>query len=135
MLDTREAAFLYAVVGSSALHAVAEGCSQGRLVSCVCENSPRRRTQPLPVDRSTLPGSVSDNGTSSSVQQEWTWRGCMGSVVFSYTKSKQFMDVNQKDLKTMIQAHNYEAGRLVSLLIHFHHHHHHVYCIEIMNNH
>jgi len=122
--DTRETSFLYAIVGAGAVQAVAEGCSHGRLLSCSCGNTDALRTPPLrrppPGGSPSYPGSVADNAVSSGTAGDWTWAGCMDDVAFAYVKSKQFIDVEPdtgrgSDFRTMLQSHNYEAGRLVSL--------------------
>jgi len=128
VIDTRETSFLYAIVGAGALQAVAEGCSQGGLLSCSCGNTYDRPAHPVrrPPPGGSRPflGSVSDNDATSKAVDEWTWGGCMDDVAFAYAKSKQFIDVERdarkgSDFRTMLQTHNYEAGRLVRFIIFF----------------
>jgi len=122
--DTRETSFLYAIVGAGALQAVAEGCSQGHLLSCSCRNiysRPAPLRQPPPGGSPSFPGSVVHNDASSKTADDWTWGGCVDDVAFAYTKSKQFVDVEPNarrgnDFRTMLQSHNYEAGRLVRFI-------------------
>jgi len=116
--DTREVSFLHAIVGAGAVHAVAEGCSHGRLLSCSCGNiieHPASIRRPPPGGGPPFPG----NGVSSETEKDWAWGGCIDDVAFAYAKSKQFIDVERNphdgnDFRVMLQTHNYEAGRLVS---------------------
>ena len=120
--DTRETSFLYAAVGAAAIQAVADGCSHGRLLSCSCGNTDGHRAalrRPPPGGSPLFAGSVTGNGGSSDTAADWVWGGCMDDVAFAYAKSKQFIDVEPNarrgsDFRTMLQSHNYEAGRLVS---------------------
>lgn len=121
MSDTRETSFLYAIVGAGALQAVAEGCSQGRLLSCSCRNTYGHGPpilRPPPGGSPPFPGSVTENDVLSRVAEDWRWGGCLDDVAFAYAKSKEFIDVERNahrgsDFRTMIHSHNYEAGRLV----------------------
>ena len=120
--DTRETSFLYAIVGTGALQAVAEGCSQGHLLSCSCRDTYKR---PAPPRQPPPGGSVNHNDASSKAAEDWTWGGCVDDVAFAYTKSKQFVDVERNtrtgsDFRAMLQSHNYEAGRLVRVVYFIH---------------
>ena len=123
MTDTREASFLYAIVAAGALHAVADGCSKGRLPSCSCVNASRRPAafrRPPPGGVRASPGG--GGGGSPVDLEDWTWGGCTDDVAFAYAKSKQFIDVapnarRGSHFRTMLRSHNYEAGRLVRFAV------------------
>ncbi|XP_078390788.1 protein Wnt-6-like isoform X1 [Cetorhinus maximus] len=102
--DIRETAFVYAITSAGVAYAVTQACSMGELLQCGCENTPSRAPTPHP------PAS----GTQAAA---WEWGGCGDDVEFGYDKSKQFMDAERKkgqsDIKSLIDLHNNEAGRLM----------------------
>ena len=104
--DIRETAFVYAITAAGVTHTVTQACSMGDLLQCGCEAT-RSRAPPRPP---AVPG-----GTTEGVK--WEWGGCGDDVEFGYEKSKQFMDAKRKkgksDIRTLIDLHNNEAGRLV----------------------
>lgn len=105
--DIRETAFVYAITAAGVAHAVTQACSMGELLQCGCEAT-RSRAPPRP------PGGAGGDGV------KWEWGGCGDDVEFGYEKSKQFMDAKRKkgksDIRTLIDLHNNEAGRLVCLM-------------------
>lgn len=135
--DTPEAAYVHAVIGAGALHAVAEACSRGQLVECTCDRSAISRAAgmrpllPSPSVRSpsttTTGGEVGKADELSQTSGDFLWGGCTDDVGFAYEETKKFMEVDQNtnskgnDFRAMIQKHNREAGRLVSAVkkIHF----------------
>lgn len=104
IVDIRETAFVYAITAAGVTHAVTQACSMGDLLQCGCEAT-RNRAPPRP------PLSTSGDGV------KWEWGGCGDDVEFGYEKSKQFMDAKRRrgksDIRTLIDLHNNEAGRLV----------------------
>lgn len=104
--DIRETAFVYAITAAGVTHAVTQACSMGDLLQCGCEAT-RNRAPPKPPSSS----SSSEDGV------KWEWGGCGDDVEFGYEKSKQFMDAKRRrgksDIRTLIDLHNNEAGRLV----------------------
>ncbi|XP_024244605.1 protein Wnt-6-like [Oncorhynchus nerka] len=104
--DIRETAFVYAITAAGVTHAVTQACSMGELLQCGCEAT-RSRAPPRPASFST---------TTSVEGVKWEWGGCGDDVEFGYEKSKQFMDAKRKkgksDIRTLIDLHNNEAGRL-----------------------
>ncbi|KAG6930233.1 wingless-type MMTV integration site family, member 6, partial [Chelydra serpentina] len=101
--DIRETAFVYAITAAGVSHAVTQACSMGELLQCSCEVT-RSRAPPLPT---------AGPGAEASA---WEWGGCGDDVEFGYEKSRQFMDAKRKkgksDIRTLIDLHNNEAGRL-----------------------
>lgn len=104
-VDIRETAFVYAITAAGVTHAVTQACSMGDLLQCGCEAT-RNRAPPRPPSSS-----------SSGDGVKWEWGGCGDDVEFGYEKSKQFMDAKRRrgksDIRTLIDLHNNEAGRLV----------------------
>uniref|UniRef100_UPI00398EA6D2 protein Wnt-6-like n=1 Tax=Pristiophorus japonicus TaxID=55135 RepID=UPI00398EA6D2 len=101
--DIRETAFVYAITSAGVAYAVTQACSMGELLQCGCENTLRRAAVP--------PAAGPGAGAAT-----WEWGGCGDDVEFGYDKSKQFMDAESKkaqsDIKSLIDLHNNEAGRL-----------------------
>ncbi|XP_070569794.1 protein Wnt-6-like [Ptychodera flava] len=94
MQDIRETAFVCAVTSAGVTYAVTQACSMGELLQCGCDNS--------------MVGQISSNGS-------WEWGGCADNIEFGYQKSKEFMDAQDRrrsDVKTLVNLHNNEAGRL-----------------------
>ncbi|KAJ8019583.1 Protein Wnt-6 [Holothuria leucospilota] len=103
--DTRETAFLNAMTSAGATYSVTQACSMGDLVQCGCADRPRKKK---------------NHGTSEDKNDDlegtWEWGGCDDNIEFGYSKSKEFMDAQQKkrnDIRTLITLHNNEAGRTV----------------------
>lgn len=77
----------------------------GELLQCGCEAT-RNKAPPRPP-----------SSTSSGDGVKWEWGGCGDDVEFGYEMSKKFMDAKKRrgksDIRTLINLHNNEAGRLV----------------------
>ena len=94
----RETAFIYALTSAALVHTIARACSEGSIYTCTCGRRTRRRT---PDDR------------------DWEWGGCSDNADFGHRFSRNFIDAVEKgrDLRYMMNLHNNEAGRLVSLQV------------------
>ena len=81
----------------------------GDLLQCGCADKPEGEIPP-PVVTNSVPGSGADGA--------WEWGGCGDDIEYGYTKSKEFMDINERrpsDINALVTLHNNEAGRLVSI--------------------
>ncbi|KAI2660540.1 Protein Wnt-6 [Labeo rohita] len=109
--DIRETAFVYAITAAGVTHAVTQACSMGELLQCGCEATRSRGPPPR----------LASIGPAEGVK--WEWGGCGDDVEFGYEKSKQFMDARRRkgksDIRTLIDLHNNEAGRLNSKEVRF----------------
>lgn len=128
--DTKEAAFVRAIVSTGPIYSIVEACSRGSLDRCGCKTAhgrihykPRRHT-----DKHNLSSSSSSQDgervfhllkSHQYEQVSWNWRGCESNIGFAYRISKSFMDEPERrfgrDFKSDVHLHNYEAGRLASL--------------------
>ncbi len=97
--DTREAGFVNAITSAGAVYSITQACTMGLLMECSCDYGRQSKD-------------VSTDG-------QWEWGGCGDDVRYGYLKSKDFMDSVKKkrrkrtDLRTKLNLHNNEAGRLV----------------------
>lgn len=94
----RETAFIYALMSAAVTHSVSRACSEGAIESCTCDYSQR--------------------GPSGA---DWEWGGCSDNIQFGVKFSREFVDAGEKgrDIRYMMNLHNNEAGRVVSLKIKF----------------
>ena len=107
--DTRETAFANAITSAGAAYTLTQACSMGDLLQCGCADKPIDELPP-PVVTNSVPGSAPDGA--------WEWGGCGDDIEYGYSKSKEFMDINERrpsDINALVTLHNNEAGRLVSI--------------------
>ncbi|ODM95642.1 Protein Wnt-6 [Orchesella cincta] len=91
--DTRETAFVHAVISAGVTYAVTQACSSGQIQDCPCDR--------------TLNGKSAD-GT-------WEWGGCGDNVHIGYERSKDILDIKYRrrsDIRSLLLLHNNEAGRM-----------------------
>lgn len=111
---------MFAVTAAGASHAVTQACSMGELLQCGCQ-APRGRAPPHPPGLPGTPGPPGLSGPTASPDGSaaWEWGGCGDDVDFGDEKSRLFMDARHKrgrgDIRALVQLHNNEAGRLVSM--------------------
>uniref|UniRef100_A0A8C4R7Q3 Protein Wnt n=1 Tax=Eptatretus burgeri TaxID=7764 RepID=A0A8C4R7Q3_EPTBU len=118
--DVRETAFVNAITSAGVTFAVTKACSLGELPQCGCED-PRGRQRPngflhTPVVANTRVVAEAGGVQGVPVQDVWEWGGCGDDVAFGFKKSRIYLDRRRwrgaGDLKTLIDLHNNEAGRL-----------------------
>ncbi|KAF7711269.1 hypothetical protein HF521_000280 [Silurus meridionalis] len=104
----QETAFVNGIMAAGVLHAVTRACSQGELLQCGCvsikSSSGSPNEQAIVRSNPALP------------DQRWEWGGCGDDVDFGDKISRQFMDTRKRkaksDIRSLIDLHNNEAGRL-----------------------
>lgn len=81
-------------MSAAVTHSVSRACSEGAIESCTCDYSQR--------------------GPSGA---DWEWGGCSDNIQFGVKFSREFVDAGEKgrDIRYMMNLHNNEAGRVVSL--------------------
>ena len=100
---SRETAFVNAISAAGVVHTLSRACREGNLEACSC--STRRRPR--------------------SLDRDWIWGGCGDNVDYGYEFTKVFVDEREKERnhprysrglqRTLMNLHNNEAGRLVSI--------------------
>lgn len=94
LLGFRETAFIYAITTAAVTHSVARACSEGSISTCSC------------ADRNKGPSG-----------DDWEWGGCSDNAVYGHRFARKFVDSGErgKDSRNLMNIHNNEAGRRVSL--------------------
>lgn len=79
-------------------HSIARACAEGSINNCTCYYDHKE-----------------DSG------KDWEWGGCSDNAKFGHKFSRKFADVIEKgrDFRFMMNLHNNEAGRVVSVLADF----------------
>lgn len=99
------------ITAAGVLYAVAQACSQGELLECGCVTL-KRSSESHERGMNHVPSQL-----PALQDQRWEWGGCGDDVDFGYEISRQFMDTQRRkgksDIRTLIDLHNNEAGRLV----------------------
>ena len=92
----RETSFTYAITAAGVTHAIARACADGQLKSCTCDKRYR---------------GVSKDG--------WQWGGCSDNIRYANQFSTRFVDATERgnDFRALVNIHNNEAGRTVSVCI------------------
>ena len=123
--DYRETAFIYAITSAGVTFSITHACSMGELQQCGCrKNSPKPHVHANKVisvkqrARHDFPpngvNSFPDQAFPMDDNSEFEWGGCGDNILYGYTMSKQLMENQARDGRSMIIEHNNEAGRLVS---------------------
>lgn len=96
--ESREAAYLYAIMSAMGMYTVTRNCAKSKIVNCNCGDKPREPS----------PG--------------FDWGRCTEDVNFGYAKTKEFIDAaetpNSRGVYSaagQMNIQNNEAGRLVSI--------------------
>lgn len=121
--DYRETAFIYAITSAGVTFSITHACSMGELQQCGCrKNSPKPHVHDNKVisvkqrARHDFPpngvNSFPDQAFPMDDNSEFEWGGCGDNILYGYTMSKQLMENQARDGRSMIIEHNNEAGRL-----------------------
>jgi len=112
---SRETALVHAVSAAGVVHAVSRGCRDAELSTCGCSRRPRPIAIAARVDQ-RRGGGVDD----------WMWGGCGDNTDYGYRFAQGFVDVREREknyprhsdglARMLMNIHNNEAGRLVSVL-------------------
>ncbi|XP_060774964.1 protein Wnt-6 isoform X3 [Neoarius graeffei] len=106
--DIRETAFVNGITAAGVLYAVTRACSQGELIHCGCVA--------IKSSSGSSNEQAMENPNPVLQDQHWQWGGCGDDVDYGYKISRQFMDTRKQkgksDIKSLIDLHNNEAGRL-----------------------
>ena len=101
---SREAAFAHSVAAAGVVHAIARACRDGQLSNCGCSRAARPK----------------------NLQRNWIWGGCGDNIEYGYRFAETFIDVREREKsfekrsreqgRKLMNLHNNEAGRRVSIL-------------------
>ena len=97
VLGCRETSFIYAITSAGLTHAMAYACANGTVNGCNCKT------------RMPHPQRLNEN--------KWRYQRCHDNIKYGYTFSRRFTNRNEpgRDFRAIINLHNNEAGRLVSI--------------------
>lgn len=86
---------MHAIISAGMAQAIATSCRMGKLASCGCDE------------------------TIIGEGRGWTWGGCSDNAIYASKFAGRFMDSREKstDIKSIMNLHNNQAGRLVSQLL------------------
>ena len=86
---------MYAIISAGMAQAIATSCRMGKLASCGCDE------------------------TIIGEGRGWIWGGCSDNAIYASKFAGRFMDSREKsrDIKSQMNLHNNQAGRLVSELL------------------
>ncbi|KAF7274885.1 hypothetical protein GWI33_012451 [Rhynchophorus ferrugineus] len=99
--DTRETAFVNAIVAAGITYQVTRACTKGEQIGCMCNKRKKKNKKKKHPD-------VAEN--------DFKWDGCAENIDFGIKRSKDFLEGRQKkrrsDMSTLVKFQNYKAGRL-----------------------
>ena len=86
---------MHAIISAGMTQAIATSCSMGKLATCRCDE------------------------TITGEGRGWSWGGCSDNALYGAKFAAKFMDSREKgsDIKSLMNQHNNQAGRLVGCLI------------------
>ena len=98
------------------VHAISRACRNAELSTCGCS----RRPQPAAISAAVLGERRGGDG------DDWMWGGCGDNTEYGYRFAQGFVDVREREknyprhsdglARMLMNIHNNEAGRLVSIL-------------------
>lgn len=101
---SRETSFAHAIAAAGVVHSIARACRDGQLSNCGCSRASRPKT----------------------LQKDWIWGGCGDNIEYGYRFAESFIDVREKERsfaktskeqgRKLMNLHNNEAGRRVSII-------------------
>jgi len=110
---SREAALVHALSAAGVVHAVSRACRDAELSTCGCSRRPR-------------PVAVAGDRRRDGGADDWMWGGCGDNTDYGYRFTRSFVDVREREknyprhsdglARILMNVHNNEAGRLVSIL-------------------
>ncbi|KAK3104218.1 hypothetical protein FSP39_025392 [Pinctada imbricata] len=91
-VDSKEAAFAYAISSAGVTYSIVQACSQGKLKRCSCDQSKKK-------------GRLAPRG--------WRWGGCSADIKHGLKFSRQFLDAREirQNKRSLMNKHNNRAGR------------------------
>jgi len=124
---------VHALSAAGVVHAVARACRDAELSTCGCSHRPRppaiARHRPRHDDPGTpapAPGSAGPGHGLPAPGEDWMWGGCGDNTDYGYRFARSFVDVREREknyprhsdglARILMNIHNNEAGRLVSVL-------------------
>lgn len=94
---------MHAVSSAGVVYSLARACRDGQMQNCGCSRGARPK----------------------NLQQDWIWGGCGDNIEYGYRFAENFIDVKEKEqrfpksskpqARKLMNLHNNEAGRRVSL--------------------
>jgi len=115
-VGSREAALVHAVSAAGVVHAVSRSCRDAELSTCGCS----RRQRPTTI------AATAGRGDHRPSDERWMWGGCGDNTDYGYRFAQGFIDVREREKnyprhsdglgRMLMNIHNNEAGRLVSML-------------------
>ena len=112
---------VHAVSAAGVVHAISRACRDAELSTCGCS----RRPQPAVVS-ALVDGGGRRQGDRGSDDEDWMWGGCGDNTDYGYRFAQGFVDVREREknyprhsaglARMLMNIHNNEAGRLVSIL-------------------
>ncbi|XP_049820652.1 protein Wnt-8a-like isoform X2 [Aethina tumida] len=109
MDQTKEAAYINAIMVSGIAHAITKNCSRGEIKACKCNPKPQnlKLDSNMPVEHV----GKAKNQHINAEEVEWTWGGCSDDTTYGIEFTKYIF--NKTSQENAVKSHNYEIGRQV----------------------